>query len=295
MPLQALEKLSNKIQSPVGNRCLRLTQRILTSYKATTRVEFPNLIIPNITSSSSVATPTLSKAGTNYINPIKELPEAVSGSSKSGAAVEVAAKEAPLKGAATKERARGDDVEDEEDGRTSPVKRSRLAKALKAQTPRKIINHAPIHKLDVFVCGQGSSGELGLGNGKTAIDVKHPRLNHNLLPNKVGVVHIAVGEKHAAALTHDGLVYTWGSNDYGALGRDTRWQRNANNDMESYDGDTFDLNSLESTPMPIPSETFPSDIVFTKLACGDSTTFALTDAGDVWGWGTFRVSFSSLT
>lgn len=295
MPLQALENLSNKFQSPVGNHFLPLTQRILTSYEATTRVEFPNLIIPNTALSSSVATPTLSKAVTNSINQIKEQPEAVSGSSKSGAAVEVAAKEAPLKGAATKGRARGENGGDEEDGDTSPVKRLRLAKAPKAQNPRKIINHAPIHKLDVFVCGQGSSGELGLGNGKIATDVKHPRLNHKLLPNKVGVVHIAVGGKHAAALTHDGLVYTWGSNEHGALGRDTRWQRSANNDIEIDDDDTFDLNTLEGTPMPIPSENFPLDIVLTKLACGDSTTFALTDDGDVWGWGTFRVGFTSLT
>lgn len=219
----------------------------------------------------------------------------MSGSSKPNAAVVVAAKKAPLKRAATKKRAREEDGENEEDGHSSPVKRSLLAKAAKAQNPRKIINHAPIHKLDVFVCGQGSSGELGLGNGKTATDVKHPRLNHNLLPNKVGVVHIAVGGKHAAALTHDDLVYTWGSNAHGALGRDTRGQRSANSDMEIHDDDTFDLNTLESTPMPIPSENFPSDLVFTQLACGDSTSFALTDDGDVWGWGTFRVVFSSLT
>lgn len=173
-----------------------------------------------------------------------------------------------------------------------------MAKAPRAQNPRTIINHAPIEKLDVFVCGQGYSGELGLGNGKTAIDVKNPRLNHNLLPNKVGVVQIAVGGKHAAALTYDGLIYTWGSNGHGALGRDTttRWQRSAKNDMEiHYDDDILNLNSLESTPMPISREKFPLNIVFTKLACGDSTTFALTDDGDVWGWGTFWVGFSSLT
>lgn len=220
----------------------------------------------------------------------------MSGLSKSGATVEVAAKEAPLKTAASKEGARGENGGDEEDRHTSPVKRRRLAKAPKAQNPRKIINHAPIDKLGVFVCGQGYSGELGLGNGKTAIGVEHPLLNHNLLPNKVGVVHIAVGGKHAAALTYNGLVYTWGSNSHGALGRDTRRQRSANNDMEiHYDDDIFDLNTLESTPMPIPRKKFPLDIVFTKMACGDSTTFALTDNGDVWGWGTFRVGFSSLT
>ena len=124
--------------------------------------------------------------------------------------------------------------------------------------------------------------------------MKRPRLNHNLSSSKVGVVHIAVGGMHAAALTHDGLIYTWGVNDQGALGRDTKWEKGANDEMEVDDEENVDLNPTECTPMPIPTEYFPPDTVFTQLACGDSTTFALTDDGEVWGWGTFRVSFSSL-
>lgn len=72
------------------------------------------------------------------------------------------------------------------------------------------------------MCGEESSGELGLGNGKTAINVKRPRLNHNLSARDVGVVHLAVGGMHVAALARDGLIYTWGLNDHGALGRDTK-------------------------------------------------------------------------
>ena len=49
---------------------------------------------------------------------------------------------------------------------------------------------------------------------------------------QVGVVHIAVGGMHAAALTHDDLIYIWGSNDYGAVGRDTTWERSTNEDMD---------------------------------------------------------------
>lgn len=54
------------------------------------------------------------------------------------------------------------------------------------------------------------------------------------------------------------------------------------------DNDTVDLNPLECTPMPIPREHFLSDTIFTQSGCGDSTTFALTDDGEVWGWGAFR-------
>lgn len=122
----------------------------------------------------------------------------------------------------------------------------------------------------MFVCGEGSSGELGLGNGKTAINVKRPRLNHNLSARDVGVVHPAVGGMYAAALTHDGSIYTWGLNEHGALGRDTKWVRSANDEMDMDDNETVDLNPLECTPMPIPREHFPSDTVFTQLACGDT-------------------------
>lgn len=170
-----------------------------------------------------------------------------------------------------------------------------MTKASQAPSPKRVINHAPTRRLDVFVCGQGSSGELGLGNSKTAIDVKRPRLNQNLSARKVGVVHIAVGGMHAAVLNLDGLIYTWGVNDQGALGMDTKWEKGANGEMDVDDDDTVDLNPLECTPMQIPRERFPSDTVFTQLACGDSTTFALTDDGEVWGWGTIRVCITPLS
>ncbi len=180
---------------------------------------------------------------------------------------------------------------DDEEGRAP--KKARVTKAVKTPKPKVVISQVPTQKLDVLVCGEGSSGELGLGNAKNAIDVKRPRVNHHLSPNTVGVVHVAVGGMHSAALTHDNLIYTWGVNDQGALGRDTKWDRPA--DGSEDEDDTVDLNPKESTPMPIPRESFPSDVVFTQLACGDSTTFALTDDGDVWGWGTFRVSFDPLS
>lgn len=66
---------------------------------------------------------------------------------------------------------------------------------------------------------------------------------------------------HAAALTHDGLIYAWGLNDYGALGRDTKWVRGANDGMDVDDDETVELNPLECTPVPISREHFPSDTV----------------------------------
>lgn len=201
-------------------------------------------------------------------------------SSRSAAAIKAARKEARPKATAAKKRAR---EEIGEDGHTSQAKKLRVMKAPRAPKPRKIINHAPTQKLDVFVCGEGSSGELGLGNTKTAIDVESPRLNHNLSASNVSVVHVAIGGMYTAALAHDGLIYTWSVNDNGDLGRDTKWVRNFDDEIDVNDDATADLNLLECTPMPIPRDHFPSNTVFTQLACGDSTTLAVTDYGEVWG------------
>lgn len=88
---------------------------------------------------------------------------------------------------------------------------------------KPIINTAPISRLDIFVFGEGGTGELGLGV-KNAVNVKTPRLNVNLHAETVGVVDICAGGMHAVALTHDNQVLTWGINDNHALGRDTTWE-----------------------------------------------------------------------
>ncbi|KAI4206826.1 MAG: hypothetical protein LQ346_000888 [Caloplaca aetnensis] len=165
----------------------------------------------------------------------------------------------------------------------------KAAKVVPAK-PKVVINHAPADRLHVFVFGEGSSGELGLGTAKSAIDVKRPRLNPLLPADTVGVVHLACGGMHVAALTHDGKVLTWGVNDQGALGRDTKWEGGlrdvGESDDESDSGSDSGLNPFESTPTAI--TTFPEGTVVVKLSAGDSHTLALTDEGLVYGWGTFR-------
>ncbi|MCJ1468821.1 hypothetical protein MMC07_007451 [Pseudocyphellaria aurata] len=186
-----------------------------------------------------------------------------------------------------KKRARDDD---DGDDAPPPPKKAREIKPAKAPKPKVAINKAPTQRLDVFVWGEGSSGELGLGVARNAIDVKRPRLNPFLSSREVGVVHVATGGMHSAALTHDNLIYTWGVNDQGALGRDTTWIGGLRSIDESddEDQDTNGLNPRECTPTAIPRGSFPAGVAFVQLACGDSSTFALTDDGDVYGWGTFR-------
>lgn len=185
----------------------------------------------------------------------------------------------------------------EEDAAAEPKpKKARVAKApiTRKPKPKVVINKAPSQKLRVFVCGEGSQGELGLGSAKGTVDVKRPRLNALLAAEDVGVVQVAAGGMHCVALTHDGKVLTWGVNDQGALGRDTAWEGglkdiDAKSDCSSDSGSDTGLNPHESTPTAIPSDAFPEGTVIVQVAAGDSSSFALTDDGLVYGWGTFRV------
>ncbi|KAK0615658.1 regulator of chromosome condensation 1/beta-lactamase-inhibitor protein II [Bombardia bombarda] len=179
-----------------------------------------------------------------------------------------------------------------------PVKRRKVA-APKPEVKKpsklvkgKIINEAPTKVIDIFVFGEGSSGELGLGNmkhdGKKPIDVKRPRINHNLKD----VVQVACGGMHVAVLTKDNKILTWGVNDQGALGRDTRWSGGLR-DVEDEDSDSEDdedsgLNPRESTPAEIDTELIPEGTKWVQVVASDSATFALTETGHVYGWGTFR-------
>ncbi|KKF94228.1 Protein pim1 [Ceratocystis platani] len=169
----------------------------------------------------------------------------------------------------------------------------------KVRTAGPTINDMPSQRLEVFVFGEGSSGELGMGSkrrdGKKPVDVKRPRYNDLLSAKDTGVVQIACGGMHVAALTADGKMLTWGVNDDGALGRSTEWEgglRDMDNedDSDSDDEDDTGVNPMESTPTAVSTDVFIEGTQVSQVAACDSATFALTRDGRVYGWGTFRAS-----
>ncbi|KAJ4251088.1 hypothetical protein NW762_011740 [Fusarium torreyae] len=183
-------------------------------------------------------------------------------------------------------------------GRPATKKAEPKKKSIYPEIGKKI-NDAPTQILDVYVFGEGSSGELGLGskrvNNKKPIDVKRPRLNDNLAAAKAGVVQISCGGMHAVALTHDNKILTWGVNDQGALGRDTNWDgglrdMDKEEDSESEDEDDTGINPKESTPTAVSDEHFAPGTKFVQVVASDSASFTLTEDGRVYGWGTFRSS-----
>ncbi|KAL9087089.1 MAG: hypothetical protein Q9159_003784 [Coniocarpon cinnabarinum] len=165
----------------------------------------------------------------------------------------------------------------------------------KPKKPLPVVVEPHTKRLEVLVCGEGENGELGLGIAKGQTGVKRPRLNALLSADEVGVVQVACGGMHILALTHDNRILSWGVNDQGTLGRDTSWEGglrdiDAGSDSgESETGETG-LNPYESTPTAIDASHFPEGTRFAQVAAGDSCSFALTDTGFVYGWGTFRAN-----
>ena len=70
--------------------------------------------------------------------------------------------------------------------------------------------------------GANCYGELGLGDLTKKSEILRPVLNQKLAADSVGVVQVAIGGVHSAALSHDNQILTWGVNDEGTLARDTK-------------------------------------------------------------------------
>ncbi|KAH6880754.1 regulator of chromosome condensation 1/beta-lactamase-inhibitor protein II [Thelonectria olida] len=222
-----------------------------------------------------------------------EAPEKKTKATAKKAAPAKAATPEPEKKPAAKPAKKADKVEKPAAKKPEPKPKTKFA-----AIGRKI-NDAPTQILDIYVFGEGSSGELGLGaarfNNKKPIDVKRPRINHNLSAANVGVVQISCGGMHAVALTHDNKILTWGVNDQGALGRDTAWDgglrdMDKSEDSDSEDEDDSGLNPKESTPTAVSEDHFAPGTKFVQVVASDSASFALTEDGRVYGWGTFRSS-----
>ncbi|REK77741.1 invasin domain 3-containing protein [Paenibacillus paeoniae] len=106
--------------------------------------------------------------------------------------------------------------------------------------------------------GRNTAGQLGVGstgNRNYASIVENDRGQ----PLE-GIVAISLGSQHGLALSNDGIVYSWGTNNMGQLGRSGRA-----NLAVAIDG--FDQKKI------------------TQISAGDSHSLVLDEEGQVWGWG----------
>jgi alpha-tubulin suppressor-like RCC1 family protein len=117
--------------------------------------------------------------------------------------------------------------------------------------------------LAVFACGRGGSGQLGGGARRDKrVPARIPELDAVLAGARV--VMVAAGEYHSAASTSTGEVLTWGSGEFGKLGR----------------GDEDD----GLAPARLGRELFLGQAVL-MVSCGGYHTMALTRQGRVFTFG----------
>jgi len=111
----------------------------------------------------------------------------------------------------------------------------------------------------VYAFGSGAQGQLGDGS-------RHLQS----LPVKVKLGHkvksIAAGEFHSAAVTADGLLYTWGSNSHGQLGIDQPL-------------------TSQHLPLPVGRNGAFSAIKIKEVACGARHTLAVSCDEQIYSWG----------
>lgn len=117
----------------------------------------------------------------------------------------------------------------------------------------------------VLTFGQGDVGQLGLGTSITE------RGKPSLVKTLENIVDVCAGGMHTVCLSKDGVVYTFGCDDEGALGREAT-----------------DENSFEPGQVCLPGSAV-------QITAGDSHSAALLDDGRVFAWGSFRVSKLYLT
>lgn len=178
-------------------------------------------------------------------------------------------------------------------GEAKRAKKSTSSSILTSYLRLPNINEFPTAKttpLNIYVWGTGSMCELGLGPAALTKEVKRPRLNPFLTPDKLdsaSIVDFAVGGMHVLALDNQNRVWSWGNNDSKVLGRDTS---KVKEQLKSVDGDDSededgDLNEAEATPGLV--QGLP-DGKITQLLATDNLSAVLLENGDVYSWGTFR-------
>ena len=108
---------------------------------------------------------------------------------------------------------------------------------------------------EVYMFGNSDSGKLGLGIGP-------PQVFPKLIPSLSGVKKLSAGLSHTAALTDDGLIFTWGGGFYGRLGH-----RSADNYYQ---------------PSQLSSRIYRQ---YVDVACGAYHTLVIDSNGGIYGCG----------
>ncbi|XP_033209361.1 RCC1 and BTB domain-containing protein 1-like isoform X2 [Belonocnema kinseyi] len=112
-----------------------------------------------------------------------------------------------------------------------------------------------------MVYSWGHNGYCELGNGSSNQGLTPTIITMNL--GEKNVISISCGSHHSLALTDEGEVFAWGQNNCGQVGSG--------------------LNSNQGAPRKVNSGLAGKKVV--AISCGQTSSMALSDVGEVYGWG----------
>lgn len=133
----------------------------------------------------------------------------------------------------------------------------------------------------VYTCGANHQGQLGLGDAM-------PRETFTCVPKLKGksVDYISVGADYCVAVTEEGEVYSWGGGGYAPLGHAKPKLPDDDDEMEVYLASLRDIHAEgEAHQAPKMIERLRGEGIV-EVSAGYGHVVAVSDAGDVWTWGT---------
>ena len=114
--------------------------------------------------------------------------------------------------------------------------------------------------------GSNEDGQSGLGRIHASGPVPNP-----VVPSansSKSFVQVSAGPNYVLAASSDGVVYSWGDNSSGQLGRDT----------DGLNGESYG----SAYPNPVP---LPKGVTITQVTAGGKASFALASDGSIYSWG----------
>ncbi|RHY81755.1 hypothetical protein DYB26_007505 [Aphanomyces astaci] len=135
-------------------------------------------------------------------------------------------------------------------------------------------------------CAPGAFGTVfskgGAAGGGSPPDVVRPCPQRVDDLSTVQVTAVALGARHSMALTSDGVVYSWGSGEFGQLGHGDI----VNNELFQHQFDPHTSRSYPMIDLPLRlDKSLFDEIQIKQIACGYYFSVALAEDGCVYTWG----------
>eukprot|EP00826_Nyctotherus_ovalis_P022098 TRINITY_DN17236_c0_g2_i6.p1 TRINITY_DN17236_c0_g2~~TRINITY_DN17236_c0_g2_i6.p1 ORF type:complete len:679 (+),score=242.60 TRINITY_DN17236_c0_g2_i6:186-2222(+) len=131
----------------------------------------------------------------------------------------------------------------------------------------------------LYTCGSNRHGILGIPELNLQASSKELR---EVKFEKSSITEISVGARHVLALTREGKVYSWGSNNCGQIGKPNEPKQK---NLESLgDEQAAPMSEVKNKTVSVPAY-IHFDLPISKILAVDNSSYALDEQGQIWSWG----------